>query len=164
MSPAMLNYIAEARRISQALKPSRKWQPMKQTSQRTLKADTGQAGEVWENHLYTANVWRQPGSTVIGICSIDGEARHDWRDFQRIKNDIVGAEWEAVELYPAESRLIDTSNYFYLFARPAFPDIGKQIGRQILHASHSLAPQRPWHTSEEPKQVLADRPTLRKET
>lgn len=44
--------------------------------------------------------------------------KHDWREFQRVKNEIVGPEREAVELYPAESRLVDTSNEFHLYALP----------------------------------------------
>lgn len=38
-----------------------------------------------------------------------------FRDFQRIKNELVGKEHEAVELYPAESRLVDTSNQYHLW-------------------------------------------------
>jgi hypothetical protein len=43
---------------------------------------------------------------------LDGQAIHDWRELQRIKNEIVGDEIEAVELYPAESRLLDTANWY----------------------------------------------------
>lgn len=42
-------------------------------------------------------------------------ARHDWRDFQRIKNELVGPEFEAIEIYPAESRLVDTANQYHLY-------------------------------------------------
>jgi hypothetical protein len=45
----------------------------------------------------------------------DWEACDDWRDFQQIKNEIVGPEYEAVELFPAESRLVDTSNTYHLW-------------------------------------------------
>ena len=38
-----------------------------------------------------------------------------FRDFQRIKNELVGPECEAVELYPAESRLVDTANQYHLW-------------------------------------------------
>jgi|GEM_PF-1998320 len=38
-----------------------------------------------------------------------------WRILQRIKNELVGPENEAVELYPAESRLVDTANQYHLF-------------------------------------------------
>ena len=55
---------------------------------------------------------------VIGITATDESARHDWREYQQIKNWIVGEDWEAVELYPAESRLVDPSNRFYLFCAP----------------------------------------------
>lgn len=42
-------------------------------------------------------------------------AHHDWRDLQRIKNEIIGPEHEAVELFPAESRLVDAANQFHLY-------------------------------------------------
>ena len=40
---------------------------------------------------------------------------HDWRDLQRIKNEICGEEKEAIELYPAMSRMVDTSNQYHLW-------------------------------------------------
>lgn len=43
---------------------------------------------------------------------------HDWRVFQQIKNEVAGAHWEAVELYPSEDRLCDGSDRFHLFAFP----------------------------------------------
>ena len=45
----------------------------------------------------------------------DWAACDDWREFQRIKNEIVGPECEAMELFPAESRLVDTSNAYHLW-------------------------------------------------
>lgn len=38
-----------------------------------------------------------------------------WRDFQRIKDEIVGPEHEAVELYPSSERVVDTSNQYHLW-------------------------------------------------
>jgi hypothetical protein len=35
---------------------------------------------------------------------------HNWRHLQQIKNDICGEESEALELYPAMSRIVDTVN------------------------------------------------------
>ena len=40
---------------------------------------------------------------------------HDWRDLQVIKNLIVGPEHEGFEIYPAESRLVDTANQYHVF-------------------------------------------------
>ena len=42
----------------------------------------------------------------------------DWRHFQQIKNEIAGEEREAVEIYPAESRKVDTSNKWHLWVLP----------------------------------------------
>lgn len=39
--------------------------------------------------------------------------------FQRIKNDLVGPEYEAAELYPATSRLTDLANQYHLWALPS---------------------------------------------
>jgi hypothetical protein len=57
---------------------------------------------------------------------------HDWRDLQRIKTELLGPECEAVELYPAESRVVDTANQYHLWgmADPAFRfPIGWNEGR-----------------------------------
>lgn len=45
----------------------------------------------------------------------DRQPHHDWRDLQRIKNEICGPEHDAVEIYPAESKLVDTSNQYHLW-------------------------------------------------
>ena len=58
-----------------------------------------------------------PEITWLSIKRIDkapvGEER--FRDFQEIKNALVGEEAEAVELYPAETRLVDTCNQYHLW-------------------------------------------------
>jgi len=84
--------------------------------------------EVWMNDDYVVQVFRdipvpvftdENGNplllTEISIRRADREPVKDWRDFQWIKNQIVGEENEGVELYPAESRLMDTSNQYYLW-------------------------------------------------
>jgi hypothetical protein len=74
--------------------------------------------ELWANDLYQVEVERNAAeaSARINIRRRDGFVGRDWRHFQQIKNEVVGAECEAVELYPAETRLVDTSNKFTLFA------------------------------------------------
>jgi hypothetical protein len=52
----------------------------------------------------------------LNIRRVDGAPIFDWRHRQRIKNELVGEECEAFELYPAESRLSDTSNKYHLWA------------------------------------------------
>lgn len=51
----------------------------------------------------------------LSIKRIDKRPIHDWRDLQRIKNELIGEEYEAVEIYPAESRLHDTANQYHLW-------------------------------------------------
>jgi len=48
----------------------------------------------------------------------DRAAFGDWRIKQHIKNEMVGPECEAIEIYPAESRRMDTSNQYHLWCFP----------------------------------------------
>lgn len=86
--------------------------------------------EFWEK-AYTNNTYQVlyreveptmegwPKITHLSIKRHDRKAIHDWRDLQRIKNEVCGPEREAVEIYPAESRLMDTSNQFHCWVFPA---------------------------------------------
>lgn len=73
----------------------------------------------YRNDRYQAQVETQTIEGVemayISIKSVDKSPIHDWRHFQQIKNDILGPECEAVELYPAESRLMDCANQYHLY-------------------------------------------------
>lgn len=79
--------------------------------------------ECWNNDVYQVNVRDvvpMPGSGLppmkhLSIKRLDKEAIHDWRDMQRIKNELVGPECEGCELYPAESRVVDTANQYHLW-------------------------------------------------
>jgi hypothetical protein len=109
--------------------------------------------ECWVSDIYQVVVRRWTKDSVfgtsggmiqIGIHTNDGTARHDWREFQWIKNQIAGPECEAFELYPAESRLLDPSNYYTLWCFPALKRIkvGVNEGRRELDGYEALAPQR----------------------
>ncbi len=74
--------------------------------------------EVWMNDLYQVSVMRGENKTVhLSIKRIDKEPIHDWRDLQEIKNQLMGKECEALELYPAESRRVDTANQYHLWGK-----------------------------------------------
>ena len=70
---------------------------------------------VYINDEYQVNVKNAKNYIHLSIKRIDKEPVHDWRDLQQIKNMLVGEETEAVELYPAESRLVDTANQYHLW-------------------------------------------------
>ena len=86
--------------------------------------------EVYINDLYQVSVRRfhvpktkeNPGMHWLSIKRLDRATIHDWRELQEIKNEIIGCENEAVELFPAESRLVDTANQYHLWviADPKF--------------------------------------------
>jgi hypothetical protein len=65
------------------------------------------------------------GMLHINIRRRDGAADlRDWRHFQQIKNEVAGPEREAIELYPAESRKVDSSNKWHLWVLPP----GERVG------------------------------------
>jgi hypothetical protein len=115
---------------------------------------TGEVAEEWHNRFYTCSVRRYPAGfpianapyAILGLTHVSECALHDFRDIQAIKNDVCGAEWEGLELYPSESRLVDPSNRFYLWCVP--PGIvtwGLNVpGRRVLTMRESIAPQRPF--------------------
>lgn len=79
--------------------------------------------EVWRNDIYQVQVrGRGCGIIHLSIKRVDREPIHDWRDLQAIKNTLVGEENEAIELYPAESRRVDSANQYHLwvFEDPTF--------------------------------------------
>jgi hypothetical protein len=51
----------------------------------------------------------------LTICRLDKAPARDWQAFQAIKNEIVGPEYEAIEMYPAQSRLMDVTNRYHLW-------------------------------------------------
>jgi hypothetical protein len=92
--------------------------------------------EVWINDEYQVNIDRDPehglrGFTImhLSIKRLSRDVIHDWRDLQQIKNMLAGPEYEAIEMYPAESRKVDSANQYHLWVlmndgikeRPMFP-------------------------------------------
>jgi hypothetical protein len=84
--------------------------------------------EVWMNDTYQVIVrymdTDQGKMTHLSIKRLDKAPCRNWREFQRIKNELVGEEIEAVEIYPAESRLVDTANQYHLWCLPAGYGLG----------------------------------------
>jgi len=63
--------------------------------------------------------WPKMGfMTHLSISRKDGMPTHNWWDLMHIKNEVLGEEVEACELYPANSRLVDEENVYHLFALP----------------------------------------------
>jgi len=80
-------------------------------------------GDVFMNDTYTvivrdAEIFVKdfPEMIWISIKRNDRQPIHDWRDLQDIKNIFAGEENEAVELYPANTRVVDTANQYHIWA------------------------------------------------
>jgi hypothetical protein len=80
------------------------------------------SGQVYENDAYHVEVVPRAPFVHLDIRRHDGEPCRSWRELQQIKNELVGPEHEAMELFPAESRLVDTANQYHLWvvANPGY--------------------------------------------
>lgn len=75
--------------------------------------------ELFKNSRYTVAIRHLPeGWTHLSIKRNDRSPIRDWRELQRIKNELCGPEREGIELFPAESRLVDVANQFHLWVAP----------------------------------------------
>ena len=118
---------------------TRRWDPWEKTEVEVL----GEKETVFYNNRYQVCVRRiypygnLPPVIHLSIKRNDRAPIHDWRDLQRIKNELVGSEIEMVEVYPRESQKVDTSNQFHLWGfesnQPMFSQmgIGWEQGRLI---------------------------------
>lgn len=105
--------------------------------------------EVYINNLYQVSV-NKDSSTPDGMIHLSIKRRdrspvHDWRHLQQIKNELVGPEHEAIELYPAESRLMDTANQYHLYVLESDHDrfpVGYRCERSVTEESIGKSKQR----------------------
>lgn len=115
--------------------------------------------EYWRNSRYQVSIDRNPPHGFPSPCVWLAIKRLDrgpvgverFRDFQRIKNELVGPECEAFEIYPAESRLVDSANSYHLHA---FPDPEMRIPagyeeRNVTATPGAGAVQRPFEDAAE---------------
>jgi hypothetical protein len=72
--------------------------------------------DVYLNSRYKVAKYDDGEITHLSIKRLDGQALQDWRELQRIKNELLGEEIEAVQLHPAESRLLDMCDQVHLWA------------------------------------------------
>jgi len=97
--------------------------------------------KVYLSATHQVNVRDAGPYTHLSIKRIDKEPEHDWRVLQDIKTSLCGPEAEAIELYPAESRVIDMANQFHLWVlkdNRRFP-VGWDEGRQVSSAEEAAA-------------------------
>jgi hypothetical protein len=92
---------------------------------------------IWANSRYQVMRRASEDGAVIylSIKRLDQQPIRSWRDLQRIKNELVGPENEAVELFPADSRVLDAANQYHLWvsSNPAMRlPFGFNQGRHVM--------------------------------
>ena len=126
--------MAKKQRLQRHTPHEPRWQPMQNAVwkgdpddpiRKLQESEQGFVG-VFINNLYqvtyrdveTENNGEPAMIAWLCIRRRDSEPIHDWRHLQQIKNDLCGKEREALEIYPAESRLVDTANQYHLWVLP----------------------------------------------
>lgn len=136
-------YVANAEKVAgRQLTSDEREQLLEAMAQETI-----YLSDKYQVHVRDAKVgggW--PDMVHLSIKRRDKEVIHDWRDLQAIKNALVGAENEGVELYPSESRLTDPANQYHLWVVKD-PELKFPFGfttRFVVNESLGDAKQRPY--------------------
>jgi len=124
----------------------RKWTPLKKIAEGSATRFHNGIRIEYENEHYTAYAEFSEDRTagLIMIVNDDQSARRDWREFQRIKNEIAGPGWVGYEVYPPEHEVVDPSNAFFIwcFKESKLPNSVGMNGPHYLSPEESFAPQR----------------------
>lgn len=76
------------------------------------------------NSTYSVQVMRDTRKPV-GMVTPVGIRRHDqqpitnWNILQRIKDEVIGPDCVAVQVFPAKSDIVDSANMYWLWVLPA---------------------------------------------
>ncbi len=88
----------------------------------------------WRSKAYGVIVKEVDAHVKISIHSWAG-IRPSWWDVQRIKNEIVGEDATAVEVYPPQSEVVDNEEVFHIWVVPRLPF-------SLHHRNHAAPEQR----------------------
>ena len=106
--------------------------------------DSQESDETWGNDRYTVSIHfldgKRDGFVEMGIHNHNRTPHVGWRHMQQIKNEVMGADREAVQIFPSEDRLVDTANEFWLYVYPTGKapmrrgkKLGMNIGRNVVY-------------------------------
>lgn len=131
--------------------------------------------EIWKNSRYQVHIRKikpeKPEFDAmihLSFKRLDQKPDISFRDKMRIKNELIGPEYDFVERYPAESSLVDTSNQYHMwgFDNPSFRWPFGWNERMVSEIEINGAKQNPWPENEKPVDLLTEeelRKALRKE-
>ena len=101
---------------------------------------------------------KMKGMLWLSIKRKDKNWIKDWRELQKIKNIIAGPEREGCEIFPAESRLVDSSNQFHIFVLSEGDSFPFGYKERIVVKGHKGgwgkgSSQRPFKPEDEPEDI-----------
>lgn len=120
--------------------------------------------DIWKNSRYTVMTRvitssnpDEPELIHLSIKRNDKAPVTSWRDLQKIKNELVGPDCEGMQIFPAESRLVDTSNQTHLWC---FKNPGIRIPfgyqeRLVYEGNSHGAIQEPFENHVRPKDLVS---------
>ena len=75
----------------------------------------------WKNNHYTVQLYRCE-RVILGklmdkvmIRRNDGEPIREWRVLQKIKDQIIGEDKMAIQVFPPKEELVDVANLYWIF-------------------------------------------------
>ena len=106
--------------------------------------DSQESDETWGNDRYTVSVrfldGDRDGFVELSVHNYNRTPHVPWRHLQQIKNEVLGGDREAVQIFPAEDRLVDTANEFWLYVYPKGKapmrrgkPLGMNFGRKVVY-------------------------------
>lgn len=75
----------------------------------------GEYSGFFVNSIYSVQIYTKNGFTLLGIRRHDQEPVCPWKHKQIIKNELLGDEVYAIEIFPPESELVDAANMYWLW-------------------------------------------------
>ncbi len=133
MHPINAAIIAESMAYPVALKliPEKDWPPLTKKAQKVFESKVSQ---VWRNRKFMVLVYPEKDGIERLTCfrtlmKDDGSRFVDgitWDELQALKNECGRGDRWALEVYPADSKIVNVSNMRHLWVLPAgkTPDMG----------------------------------------
>lgn len=93
-------------------------------------------------YFYHATEWGEVTQLTIRRHDADNGAKGrqvSWADKQRIKDELVGGRFTAIEVFPSQENLVDQANLYHLWVLPE--DMELPFGLHFKGWSRSGAPQ-----------------------
>ena len=108
--------------------------------------------EIYVNDIYQVAVYRNEGAdslvhvpelkgrcTWLSIKRRDKRPVNNWQDMQTIKNRLVGVECDAIQMFPAESRMVNTANQYHLIVLPEDANVPFGWGTRFVDTDNRVA-------------------------